>query len=199
MSRGAGDPQQVESRDRAAAGRQHRIDHQHVGAGQIGRQLRIVPAKRPPSARRAAGRCGRRARSAAAPAPRRACRARRAAPARRRRPGAPGGRERARAASGPTTSSDGTSRVASAASSRLIRIAIRRNSSGGVVTSRSVASASCTTGCSNHMQQARRHTITDGPRSAGRGRRPAGGGAAHCGLPRRQVRRARPRRSAKAG
>ena len=40
------------------------------------------------------------------------------------------------------TGLSGTSRVASAASSRLIRTAMRRNSSGGVETSRSVASAS---------------------------------------------------------
>ena len=46
------------------------------------------------------------------------------------------------------TGDAGRSRVASAASSRLIRTAIRRNSSGGVRASRSVTSASCTSGCS---------------------------------------------------
>ena len=52
--------------------------------------------------------------------------------------GDPARRRPARAASRPSPSVAGRSRVASAASSRLMRTAMRRNSSGGVVASRSV-------------------------------------------------------------
>ena len=83
---GAGFAEQVERGDGAAAGRQHRVDHQHVAAAQIRRQLRVVPATRPRSVRRAAGRCARRARRAAARARRPASPGPRAAPGRRRRP-----------------------------------------------------------------------------------------------------------------
>src|SRR5262249_11118909 len=59
---------------------------------------------------------------------------------------------RRRPAEGPSgvstvTSVAATSSSASAASSTLMRVAARRNSSGGVSLSRSVASASCTSGC----------------------------------------------------
>ena len=80
--------QQVERRHGAAAGRQHRIDHQHEARRRGAPAASSSTATRRRSSRRAAGRCGRRARAARARAPRRACRARRAAPARRRRPSA---------------------------------------------------------------------------------------------------------------
>ncbi len=46
---GAGPLQQIERRDGAAAGGEHRIDHQHEAVVEAARQLRVVPATRPPS------------------------------------------------------------------------------------------------------------------------------------------------------
>ena len=57
----------------AAAGRQHRIDHQHVAVRRAAAAASRSTATRPRSVRRAAGRCGRRARRARAPACRAAC------------------------------------------------------------------------------------------------------------------------------
>ena len=148
MSRAPACDRMVERRDGAAAGRQHRIDHQDDAAAQALRAASSSTATRSPCSRRAAGRCGRRARPESARGSRRAC----PSPARStgttttsadtRRPSA--------APSGvcTVTGEAGRSRVASAASSRLMRTAIRRNSSGGVRASRSVTSASWTSGCS---------------------------------------------------
>ena len=82
---GAGALQQIERRHGAAAGRQHRIDHQHVARVEPRRQLRVVlRGDRRHLVALQADVADARAR-APARAPRRASRARRAAPARPRR------------------------------------------------------------------------------------------------------------------
>ena len=104
--------------------------------------------RRPRSSRRAAVRCGRRAPAARARESRRACRARRehGHDRPRRRDAPAGGRTERRLDGG--RRSIGTSRIASTASSDVMRAAARRNAADGVVLSRSSSSASWTSGWS---------------------------------------------------
>ena len=127
---GAGAAQQVERGDGAAAGRQHRIDHQHVSCRRGPAAASNSTATRPRSARRAAGRCGRRAPSGSSSSTASSM----PSPARSTGTTTTSAPDPAAVGAGPSgvcdrdTSLDGTSRVASAASSRLMRTAIRRNS-----------------------------------------------------------------------
>ena len=142
----AGAAYEIERGDGAPAGRQHRIDHQDERAAQVPRQLRIVPATRLPSSRRAAGRCGRPAPWESAPARHRACRAPLSAPAR------PPRRPDPLSSAGPSgvCTRHAVARNVPRRFSRQQQADAHRHVaevSGGVEASRRVARASWTSGC----------------------------------------------------